>query len=151
MEECVCIPTPRGCNLARREIVRDITTPPYQWKRRMLLYSLFICFISFWPVYFKATSCCVARWLFYTSLVWDVVCICESFLQWSGVVIKMNLLMAGCFCCSYLDSVSSFWWSIWVLKVVWSGFCTSTCDCFWFPFPSLVIQYTYILPRDKWW
>ena len=24
---CVCIPMPRGCNLARREIVRDITTP----------------------------------------------------------------------------------------------------------------------------
>ena len=23
---CVCIPTPRGCNLARREIVRVITT-----------------------------------------------------------------------------------------------------------------------------
>ena len=24
--ECVCIPTPRGCNLARIEIVRVITT-----------------------------------------------------------------------------------------------------------------------------
>ena len=125
--------------------------PPYQWKRRMLLYSLFICFISFWPVYFTATSCCVACWLFYTSLVWDIVCICESFLQWSGVVIKMNLFMAGCFCYSYLDSVSSFWWSFWELKDVWSGFCASNCDCCWFPFPSLVIQYMYILPRDKWW
>ena len=42
---CV-IPTPSGCNLARREIVRDITTSPLPKKRRMLLYSLFI-FLSY--------------------------------------------------------------------------------------------------------
>ena len=44
--------------------------------------------------------------------------------------------MSGYFCCSYLDSVSSFWWSIWELKDVWSGFCTCTCNCCWFPFPN---------------
>ena len=147
----MCIPTPRGCNLARREILRVITTSPLPMEKKDVAIFLVYLFYIFWPVYFTVTSCCVARWLFYTSLVWDVVCICECFLQWSDVVIKMNLFMAGCFCCSYLDSVSSFWWSIWELKDVWSGFSTSTCDCCWFPFPSLVIQYTYILPRDKWW
>ena len=94
-------------------------------KKDVAIFLVYL-FIFFWPVYFTATSCCVACWLFYTSLVWDVVCICKSFLQWSDVVIKMNLFMVGCFCCPYLDSVSSFWWSIWELKDVWSGFCTST-------------------------
>ena len=44
-----------------------------------------------------------------------VVCICESFLQWSDVVIKMNLFMAGCFWCSYLGSVSSGSWRMYDL------------------------------------
>ena len=136
---------PRVCNLARREIVCVITISPLPMEMKNVAIFLLYLFISFWPMYFMATSC-VACWLFYTSLVWDIVCICESFLQWSDVVIKMNLFMAGCFCCSYLDSVSSFWWSIWEMKDVWSGFWISTCDCCWFPFPSLVIQYTYIFP-----
>ena len=33
------IPTPRGCSLARREIVRDITTTTFSWCGRLL----FLC------------------------------------------------------------------------------------------------------------
>ena len=93
----------------------------------MLLYSLFISFISLASVFHgHFLLCCILAILYFSGV--RRCFICESFLQWSGVVIKMNLFMAGCFCCSYLNSVSSFWWSIWELKDVWSGFCTSTCD-----------------------
>ena len=30
----MCIPTPRGCNLARREIVRDIATSPLPMEKK---------------------------------------------------------------------------------------------------------------------
>ena len=143
----VCIPTPRGCNIVRREIVRVITTSPLPMEKKgVAIFLVYLFYIFLACVFHSHFLCCMLAVLYFS-----VVCICESFLQWSDVVIKMNLFMAGCFCCSYLDSVLSFWWSIQELKDVWSGFCTSTCDCCWFPFSSLVIQYMYILPRDEWW
>ena len=146
---CLCIPTPRGCNFAGREIVRVITTSllPME-KKDVVIFLVCLVYIFLVCAFHGHFLCCMLAVLYFSG---DVVCIYESFLQWSDVVIKMNLFIAGCFRCSYLDSVSSFWWSIWELKDVRSGFYTSTCDCCWFPFPSLVIQYTYILPREKWW
>ena len=46
---CVCIPTPRGCNLARREIICVITTSPLQMEKNdvaIFLVYLFDIFLA---------------------------------------------------------------------------------------------------------
>ena len=45
----MCIPTSRGCNLARREIVRDITTSPLPMEMKdvaIFLVYLFYIFLA---------------------------------------------------------------------------------------------------------
>ena len=76
---CVCIPTPSGCNLERREIVRDITTSPLPMEKKdvaIFLVYLFYIFLAcvlrghflyymLAVLYFSGVRCCLYLWVLF--------------------------------------------------------------------------------------
>ena len=67
---CVCIPTPRGCNLARREIVRVITTSPLPMEKKDVAISLVYLFYIFLACVFYGhfLLCCMLAILYFSGV-----------------------------------------------------------------------------------
>ena len=66
----MCIPTPKGCNLARREIVRDITTPPLPMEKKDVAIFLVYLFYIFLACVFHGNFllCCTLAVLYFSGV-----------------------------------------------------------------------------------
>ena len=64
---CVCILTPRGCNLTRREIVRVITTSPLPMEKKDVAIFLIYLFYIFLACVFYGhfLLCCMLAVLYF--------------------------------------------------------------------------------------
>ena len=65
----VCIPTPRGCNLARKEIVRDITTLCLPMEKKDVAIFLVYLFYIFLACAFHGQFllCCMLAVLYFSG------------------------------------------------------------------------------------